>query len=525
MKMIVSRLFPVLFFALSGCEIDGLYDQNLSAGNIQTLKSGIAIQRYSPDGIYYLDGNLKGPKLSNIFTPEAGEAIIWTKTGPEAEAPTQLFVLTAPKNVRDNAIDERLYRVTTDGKAPTVYNVGSQFDQITFDPEKRFAILYHGAENDASGLYNPNEVAIVDLAAKPSKTNPHVLSVSMDGRRIDMVSFIASLRIGGTERQLAVFLAGSIARIVDLSDPENIWAKVPLLPTGDPQNFLAVQLIALDETEGCDNAGCEAKLFIRSPYNQDIYYISLGRSPNGFEGVQTKQLEAGGYPSSMSVVTDGDITLMAVLSNTNGFCKINLIDIDTSASFNITERDNLNYMKLIEDADNGDKLVLWGDYSQSVYFLTVPDLTKEKGRNLTNFVVQGGIDYVRELDGDRLLIIPNSVDLMLLDLVTEKASMLSSNGDYNWPDAEIYQEMFYVLPKTADRVDYYDLASGRPDSLLLDDTGLSIHILPGQKTGIIWHTTKTGRATIFPLNAPSRANALVVDGLWLVASLETKGNN
>ncbi len=518
-------IYLLLVAALFGCESDGLYDESLNAGNIQTLKSGIVVERLDDAGLYYLDGNIKEPTLTRVFTPVAGEKIVWTKAGPEKEAPTQLFVMTAPVNLRDTTVDERLYRVTTNGKAPTVYDIKTPFDKITFDPEKRFAILYHGAADAAAGLYNPNEVALVDLSAKPSKSNPRVMSVSMDGRRIDMVSFIASLHIGGTERQLAVFLAGSVARIIDLAAPEDTWAKVPLLPSSDSQSFVAAQLIALDETPGCENASCESKLFIRTPTTQDIYYISLGRSPDGFEGVQTKQLEAGGYPSATAVVHDGETTLMAVLSASSGLSKLNLIDIDTSASFSITEQDNLNAMKLLADDEAGDKLVLWGTNSRAVYFVSTTDLMKEKGRNVSVFPIQGGIDYVRELSENRLLIIPNATDLVLLDMATEKASMLSSSGAYDWAGAQIHKDMFYVLPQTLDRVDYYDLEGGRPDSLLLDDLGASMHLLPGRNTGIIWHNNAAGRVTIFPLDTPTRARSLVLDGLWLSGSLNAKGEN
>ncbi len=515
----------LLVLALFGCEQDGIYEGDISVGSIETLKNGIAVHKTTDDAIYYFDGNIKSPKMSQLFVPQEGAKVVWMKVGPETEAATQLFVLTAPKDERDTSIEEQLFRMTVDHKTTSAFSVKSQFDKMVFSPDKRFAILYHGGENSSSGLYNPNEVALVDLDAKPGKSNPKILSVSMDGRKIDMVSFVQSIHIGGTERQLAVFVAGSVVRIIDLNDPIDTWAKVPLLPSEDTTNFVAEELIAMDETEACDNAACEAKLFIRTLSTTDIYYITLGRNPDGFEGVQTKQLEAGGYPLEMELIHDGETTLLAVVSASSGLSKINIIDFDTSAAFAITVNDWLNAMKLVGSEETGDKLVLWGNYSSRVYFLSIPDLIVEKGRNLDSFVIQGGIAYARELSGSRLLIVQNDQDVVLLDLAEEKAAMLSSTGGYNWPDSEMYKDLFYVVPETRDRVDYYNLTSGSPDSLLLDDYCMSMRILSGRNTGLVWHDTPTGRVTLFPLNSPTRANAKVVDGLWLTSSLNAKGDN
>ncbi len=526
MKREKKYLGLVMVLALFGCETEGVYDYSIRTNDIkiETLKNGIAIHRVDEDVIYYLDGDLKDSKFASLFTPEKGEKIIWQEPGPQAENPTQLFVLTAPIDQRNTKLDERLYRITTDNKAPTKYEVGSQFDKIAFDPEDQFAILYHGEKNTSSGLYNPNEIALVDLEAAPSKSNPKILSVSMDGRKIDMVNFISGLKIGGSERKLAVFIAGSISRILDLSDPENIWVKVPLLPTSSNIDFSAQEIIAVDEEEDCENASCEAKLFIRSANTQDIYYISMGRDPEGFQGVQTKQLEAGGLPLDMEIVKDGDNLLLAVLSRSGNNSKINFVDIDTSAAFNIVISDYLETIRLINDGIN-EKLVFWGNSSYSVYFLKLENIVKEKGRNLTNQIIQGGINLARELENDRLLIVPRNEDLVLLDLATQKASMLSSGGTYDWQAARIYKDVFYVLPQNADRVDYFNLVTGRPDTLILDDKSISMHIIGGRNTGLIWHSIPTGRVTLFPLDAPSRANAQVLDGLWLVDSLNVKGEN
>jgi hypothetical protein len=419
--------------SVMGCAADDLYDWQPQAGDVHTLKNGIAVHETGRDAIYYLDARIDKPSLKRLFAPDEDERIVWSAPGPEAEAPTQLFVMTAPADERNTTLDERLFRVTTDGRAPTAFKVGTPFDQITFGPEGRYAILYHGARDEsAPGLYNANEVALIDLTRKPSADNPRRLNVSIDGRRIDMVSFVPSLTVGGLERRLMVFMGGGVVRVVDLDDPEGNWVKVPLLPKDDPREITPQELISLDETPGCEDASCEAKLFIRASGTQDVYYITLGRSPDSFEGTQSKQLEAGGYSLDMELVRDGDATLLVVLSSSNAGSKINVIDIDTGAPFSMMVEDRLSSL-LLQEGDPSDKLVLYGSGAGGVHFLQIDGLTEEKGRNLSKLAVQGGVSSVAVLDQSRLLIIPGSGGLMLLDLVTEKAIPLSTTSI--WPRA------------------------------------------------------------------------------------------
>jgi hypothetical protein len=522
--MYTATLVALLTMA-TGCEVDDLYDNEAIVGTVATLTNGIAIHRTDANKIFYLDANLKKPTLTELFTPADGEQIVWLKAGPEPDQPSALFVLTAPEDQRNTKIDERLYRVNAANGKKSTYTVGSSFDQIVFGPREKFAILYHGEKNVEQGLYNPNEISLIDLTKKAGKKNPQTLSVSMDGRKIDMVAFVPSIHVGGVERELAVFLAGSIARIVDLNDPEGTWAKVPLLPKSDTRTVTPKQLIAVDEAEGCDNAACEAKLFIRLSNSEDIYYITLGRGEEGFVEPQTKQLEAGGVPSDMAIVSDDGVAFLAAISYANGTTKVNFVNIDTSEPFNIVVNDRLTRMTHLE-GDELHKLVLFGESGyRGVYFLSLDDIAVEKGRNLEQFALQGSVTVTVPLDENQLLLIPNSgQDLVILDLITEKGERLSSSGEYNWHDAEIFEDIFFVLPNANSRVDFFDLSTGSPDTLLLDDQTTDLYLVRGRKTGIAFHNTPSGRVTLFPLNNPIRAKAKVLDGLWLAECLNNEGS-
>ncbi len=506
--------------AAAACDAGFAYDWEPAVGDVHTLKNGIAMHETQEDTLYYLDARINDPTVARLFAPKSGERILWSAPGPEASSPSQLFVMTGPDDERDTSLEERFWRVTTDGRKPTAFQVGTPFDQLTFSPDGRYAILYHGAQNESRpGFYNANEVALIDLSLKPSATNPRTLNVAMDGRRIEKVSFVSSLVIGGRERRLVVFMGSSVVRVVDLDDPET-WVKVPLLPKNDPREIVPLQLIALDETPGCGDPGCEAKLFIRASGTEDVYYITLGSNADSFEGTQSKQLEAGGVPLDMEIVREGEATLLVILSSAGQSSKINVVDIDTGVAFAMTVDDALNQMRL--QAGDPDKLVLYGNNAAAVHFLRIPEILEERGRNLSKFTVQGRASSVMALDDSRLLIIPGGGGLMLLDLVTEKAVILSASGEYDWTGAQIHEDIFFLVPETGDRVDLLDLATGKPSSMLLDDYTRSLHLVTGRGTGVAFHDTASGRATLFPLDNPTRGKAKVVDGFWLAGLLDKK---
>ncbi len=532
------HLTTVLFAGFLGAFVVHCSDEPISSPpypygdsdkSIQALSNGIAIHRWENDTLYYLSGNLKNPQFKTLFEPNEDERIAWFEVGPVPSNPQQLFVLTTPSNTRNTSQKPRLKRVTTDGKPPTVYNVGSLFDRVEFGLDGQLAVLYHsGEESEQEGFFNPNEVALVDLAQPPGSSNPQMLSPPLEGQKIEMVSFIPSIRVGGVERRVLVFLAGNVVSVHDLASPSGIWAKGPVVDAASAGSLMPEQVIPMDESPGCVDRSCEGRIFIRTSNTRDVYYMSLGTSPTDFKGSEMNQLEAGGTPRDMAVVADLGVTYLAVLADPvdSSGSRVSFINLATGAYFSIDLLDRASRMDhLLGEGLN--KLVMYGNGTGAVHFLPLDNIEKRGGRNLDELTVPRGISEIVELEGDRLLVIPyasgGTSDLIIVNTVTEAAEIVSSSGNYDWTEAQIHEDVFYLVPDTNDRIDMLDLGTGHPSTLYLDDYANSLHLLKGSNTAIAYHNTETGRATIFSLAKPNRNNATIIDGFWLQGALNDMG--
>jgi hypothetical protein len=512
-----TRIFLLAAVFFLSCDPEGIYETHIDVSGAVTLSNGVAIHENGKDRIIYLSADGSRVSLKELFRASEHERLAWHRVGPDRDNPTELFEMSVPTDERDAERTETLLRIHVDGNQIEKYEVGSLFDSLVFGPMQRFAILYHGdAETESQeSLFNPNEVALIDLTKGPGADNPHILSVDLGGGRISGVSFLSPLLVGGKTRQLVIFMTQGAVRLVDLLDPSMATVKVPLTAASDPRTVIPVQVVAREE-----DALHDTMVFIRAQGSEDIYKISLTAAADGSSGFSAArdQFEAGGEPQDMEVVEDGADPMLVVLSYPNSSSSgsvISVVDVDTADTFAI-ELDDFVDKTLLRQAEGSQEVVLFGDNSYSVYFLEIEGLAEEKGRNLDEVSVQEGIEQAILLDENRLLIVSyNSEDLILLSLDTQKATRLSSPGAYDWAQARIYQDSFFFVPEYRDRIDIVDLSTEHPESLLLDDLIDSLHLLKGSGTGVALHDTPSGRVTIFPLNNPVRSQAKVIDGIWL----------
>jgi hypothetical protein len=513
--------------ALAGCETEGRYDAEINPIKTLSLANGLALYEQGFDRIVYLAATIDGAEItttqSELFRSTASEDIRWVKGGPDIERPTDLFVLTVPRDERDATRTTSLVRLTVDESPAATYDVRAAYDQLRFGPTGRFAILFRGdSDTGGAGLYNPNEVALVDLSQAPGEANPSLVSLPFGGRRIIDVAFVEeSVSIGGAPRQLAVFFVEGAVRIVDLQDPRNIGATVPLVHDDDIRSVTPVQVIARDEAGVPD-----AKLFIRATGSEDIYEISLtdrGDGTGAF-GASINAYQAGGVPRDMLLVEDGDRPLLVILSDAPQRASIaHVVNLNGDDSFDVELGDRVQTASLAGPTPEAEVIVFYGDNTDGVYFLNVAGLYKERDSNLDDVYYPSGVSTAMALENDRLLIIPSdNQDLIILDLLTAKSTRLAAPSLDTWPSAQVHGDRFFFLSDAGDRIDVVDLTTGHPESLLLDDAIKSLHLLHGSGIGLVWHNTPTGRATAFRLDAPDRATSKVVDGVWLDRFLAEK---
>jgi hypothetical protein len=520
----MKRICALLCLALGaavGCETEGLYDESIVITSIERLESGLAVQFASPDEeISLVEVGATGLGVRELFAPEDGERIVRTEVGPAPAAPTELFVFTSPIDEREIDIVDSVVRITPGAaEEQQRFAIGSYFGAMVFHPEGRYALLYHTASDEESsgGLFNQNEVGVMDLSRAPAADNPRLLTIAMSGRSVQGVAFPGPLAVAGQTRDLAVFEADGAIVLIDLADGAVEPVTVKLKDESDTREIVPAQLIARpgDETH-------DTMLILRSPGAQEIFAVSLVARPDGQPGFAAalNQYDSGLSPSAMCLAEDGDTPLLIVAGT--GSTAISVIDVETASSFLLELSGTVSELLPHTRADGAAEVVMYGA-STWVEFLAVDDLAEEKGSNLEELFIEGGIESIWKFGEDSLLAIP-AVDfgLTLIDLTERDVTRLSANEWYSWGEADAWGDRLFYAAAGDDRVISLDLGIGHPEPLVLDEPVAAFEIFPVSGMGLVLHERASGRATLFPLATPTREKAVVVDGLWLRGLLDEK---
>lgn len=493
-----------------GCETKGLYDKLVREQDVVTLSRGVAIHDKGNRRIVYLEAAPGEATISELFKYSKSEKIEWVKAGPSASVSTELFLMSMPTDVRDPDARETLVRISIEDKRVRRYETGSRFDKLSFDPVGKYAILHGAGGAGEGGFYSPNEVALINLSKSPGADNPLLFTVNMGNRRISSIRFLPELTVGGRTVNLVAFLAEGAIKLADLSNPTEIGTLVPLVASDDTRTVSPAKVLVRDEDESRN-----AMVFVLAGGSQDVYGISLSREEGGARlGATLNQFEAGGYPSDMVIAEDGDTPLLVVLSPRNNSARVNVVQIDTSETFSIQLDDSVN-RAFLHQAESSTEIVFYGDNSNGIHYLTVDSLATQKGRNLDDVLIPDRVSRAMLLDQNRLLLVSQkSGDIIVMDLNSRKSTRFASPKEMDWDGASVFNDRLYFLTEFAKEIDIVDLQTEHPISLLLDDPASSLHLLKGTGAGVVLHSTPSGRATVFDLADPSRANSLVVDGIW-----------
>jgi len=194
---------------------------------------------------------------------------------------------------------------------PTPIKLGARFTALSQSPDGRFVVLHFapGADSAAGGdvLFNPNQIAVVDLAAAAPMPVPRTLR-SFGSVPLDVVfSPELTLPAAGRSLRLGVALSAGYVTLFDLEHGERTEITVSLTLPGDPSMLRPVQVLF----EQLD-AGKEPTLFVRSEGSSDIVALRLTDVPaaertdqgNDFRPVLSL-LGVGGQPTDMQVFPGG----------------------------------------------------------------------------------------------------------------------------------------------------------------------------------------------------------------------------
>jgi len=518
--------FLLALAAAIGCETEDLYDGEIAFDNASPftrLESGLAVFFASPgQEIALLETSAGSLGVRKLFTPSSGERIVRVAAGPNARAATELYVFTSPIDEREREIVDSVTRIApSSGTAPQRFAIGTTFGGLSFHPDGRFAILYHPpSDADSSGgLFNQNEIGVLDLLRAPGEDNPRLLTIAMGGRSIAGVAFPGALNVAGQTRDLAVFEADGAVAMIDLDDVSLEPLTVKLKDESDTRTIVPEQLLARP-----GDLSHDPTLILRSQGAQEIFAVSLVARPDGQPGFAAalNQYDSGLSPTAMCLAADGETPMLLVAgANSN---QISVINIDTANSFGLALSGYVNALIPHTRSDGAAEVVMYGS-SPWIEFLAVDDLLEEKGSNLDELFIEGGIADAWEFGSEDLLAVPDSgYGLTLIDLADRSVTRLTSYDEgYSWGAADAFGDVLFYADEGDDRVTNLDLGVGHPDELVLDEAVMAFEIFPASGMGLVLHDRPSGRATLFPLSTPTREAAFVVDGLWFRDLLDADG--
>lgn len=248
---------------------------------------------------------------------------------------TELYVLTGGKeDLHDGEVREEpgLTVISApSGAKPDLSRFypmrDNYFDRLALASSTKLAIAYFSGTSTSNGFFrNPNEVAIINLDAAASETNPEVLTVRSFGSAPTGISFSPPLHLPNADspaRTLAVVLAKGYLTFIDLTNRGRKEITVPLTTPGSSTVITPQQVIFSAATN---------TVFVRADGSSDIYAISLTpratteATENDF-AVTINQPSCGRTVKDMLLFTSGQTEMLLV---TTAVAQVALLDPATS---------------------------------------------------------------------------------------------------------------------------------------------------------------------------------------------------
>jgi hypothetical protein len=505
----------LLLFVGSGCD-----EQASSSYSdkkvVATLGSGLILRGVAQNDatLYYLKADLKNPTFDEILRAKKTN-IRWVVPGQGEAGFGKIFVLLTPIDPRDPSQSTRLVSLHPDSSEVISYELAMEFGSIRFSQEGRVAVLANLEGDQASGFYNPGEIAILDLDKGPGSENPTRITLDTKGRSLRDVMFLEPFVVGGAQRRLAAVTLRGALKLLDLDTPSAPMPIVPLSAGADLSGDSVRQIEVAGEAEGRS-----AMLLVRTARSQDILAVTLWASEEGL-GASLNQLGVGGYPLGITLRTDettGKVHAV-VLAQKGNLAHVAVVDVDTSERFDIELLDPADRLVPLADGD----VAMFGAQGTRVHFLSLAQVLSLRESALTELKLHAKIESIHAIDKMRFIFTDiSSAEALLVNLEERKATRLYlGQWSHDWSGGAVYEDTVFLLLPDRQTVGLVDLSANAPSSLLLDDWVQGLYLLKDKGIGLAWHgDVAWGRVTMFPLDDPRREAARVFDGFLMSGALD-----
>jgi hypothetical protein len=252
-----------------------------------------------------------GGALTVRRTP-TGRNVVAAIAAPDGH---KLYLLSAGHRATlGDAVPDERPRLTAydDGPAPPMeidLGLTDPLDGLMLDPTGRWAVVFAAASTSHALVTNPNELVIVDLAARTARHH----TVHSFGGRPDNLMITPMLSLPEGPRQLLIVQSQQALALLPLGDDDN-EISVRLDDSSDTTQRPPPAAVVVDD--GDPASADDARIGIRFQNDRNVMILQLAGSSGGAAGFlpSVNVVDVGGVPSDIAFVrTDGGLRLAALV--------------------------------------------------------------------------------------------------------------------------------------------------------------------------------------------------------------------
>ncbi len=388
------------------------------------------------------------------------------------------------------------------------YPLSTRFNAMKVSDDGRYAMLYFNdtAASD-SLIFNPNEIAIVDLDAEfvavddveNGNSNPRSRTLRSFGSAPSHIVFSPELMVAGDPRRLAVVLFDTVVLLIDLDHLDRPEYTIELATSSDRTIDLAQ--VVFDAARG--------RLYLRGDASNDVYVLTLTPSAGGDNDYapSLNQLGIGAVPHDMALYnTDEEPRLLAITSSAQAV----VVDANTSRTTAIPLPVTATGVRIFTAESPFDPIVepralLYAHGSSSVMFLDLRDVEERRARNLETLRVQSSYNVSNELDDNLILLIHASTGLSVLNLAERTASPIRSNQSLANALSDPAAEKLWLAPSGQAQLGFLDLRDFHPGAVDLERPIDSLVRIGGEgppRLAVV-HESEVGHVTLIDSDDPT----------------------
>jgi hypothetical protein len=398
------------------------------------------------------------------------------------------------------------------------FDLGTRFDAVAQSDDGRYAVVHFAPNGDnsqtSSLLFNPNEIAIVDLEGDPD-TAVVKRTLRSYGAGPRSVQFSPPMELAGETRRLMAVSFGAQLSLLDLNYPQRPEYTIEL--SGSASVNLRQLTFSVEDQ----------KLYLLAQGSNDVFVVRLlpagENRENDFEP-SLNQLGSDAVPQDMVVFESSEGTRLLVASGD----RVQVVEASSSRVTQVPLTTQAGRILLFEgsspfDDETEPRALLYAAGQSSVSFIDLEAVEERTTRNVERLAVPGGISELVPLDDERVLITHASQGFTILDLQARTASPIQARIGLQSVVPSLETGRLWVAPNGASTLGFVDLESLHPGQVQLDHDaqGLFVFNQTEPPRVVVNHDAPEGRISILDAADPADTErAVTLQGFFLEGVLD-----